>query len=102
MKRNIEINFNSDEIDVLVNSLISVSCAPPPGTEKLLKRMQDITGEFTGAATATPEDIQMYEDTGKRSYRMRRYLNRRNYNASAQVDTRAAQWEAMFKGVEPR
>ena len=98
--RNIELAFTHTEIDIISEALTTVTGAPKQGVPALLKRFEDVTGEDNASnISMAEEDLQLYIETGMRSFRMRRYINRRNYLAATdRKDTTASDWAELLGG----
>lgn len=103
-KRNIELSFTATEIDIISEALTTVTGSPKDGVPALLLRIDEVSG-MNGSTVpgVSNEELSEYEETGKRTHRMRRHLNRKRYlKASGQEDTTAAQWaDLLLGGVKP-
>lgn len=98
--RNIDLSFTAREIDVLAEALTTVTGAPKQGVPALLKRIEDITDENNASNSAmAEEDLQLYIETGMRSFKLRKYLNRKRYAAATDhKDTTADDWADLIGG----
>lgn len=100
LNRNISIDFTANEIDIISEALTTVTGAPAAGVPALLKRFDDITGENSAKSIPiSEEEIRSYEYIGLRTFRMRRYLNRKHYaDTTTRRDTTADDWEDLLGG----